>query len=126
MSDQVVIRNGYKRSVSLAAVAATHEHYCDGAATALIQVHSSASATGARFSAEGRLVDDGPWVLCHIMPTNDMTPATPITETVVFSTVPIFGWRVDIQGFSSFRVRVTALTSGSFVINTKLSMHTYP
>ena len=114
-----------KRSASLAAVAATHEHYCSGAASALVQVITS-TAVGARFSFEGRTSDDAPWILLHVMPSQDLTPATPITETVAFTGIPVMGWRVDLQGCTTFRVRVTVLVSGAFVLQSKLCEQGYP
>ena len=114
-----------KRSASLAAVAATHEHHCDGGGTALVQVISS-TAVGAKFSAEGRTSDDAPWILLHVMPTQDLTPVTPITETAAFTGVPAMGWRVDLQGCSCFRLRVTVLVSGAFVLQSKVSEQGYP
>jgi hypothetical protein len=59
------------------------------------------------------------------MTTNDTTPSTPLAITAAFSGIPSFGWRTDLQGISTLRVRVSAITSGAITVNTKLSRHFY-
>ena len=59
------------------------------------------------------------------MPTNDLSPGTPIAITPAISTLPTNGWRVDTQGFITVRLRVSAWTAGSVVVESRLSDKLY-
>ena len=115
----------YSRSVSLAAVNAAHTVAVGDAACVLFAVRSVTGASGITFVAEGQLSDDGPWVTAHLMPTPDLTPSTPIAVTPAISTLPTNAWRVDTQGFSTVRFRMSARTGGSVVVESRLSNKAY-
>ncbi len=110
----------YSRSAELNAVSAAHTVYTADAASAVVCVHSVNAANGITLVAEGQISDDGPWLLMHLMPTNDVTPTLPIAVTPAISTLPTHGWRVDLQGLVNLRVRVSARTGGGVVVATKL------
>lgn len=115
----------YSKSASLAAVNDAHTVTVGDAACVLFSVFSVASANGITFVAEGQLSDDGPWLTAHLMPTPDLTPGTPIAVTPAISTLPTTGWRVDTQGFSTIRFRMSARVAGAVVVESRLSNKSY-
>ena len=125
MSEWIVDNRGVAKSGTLSAVGHEMVMACDGGANATFQVFSQASAVGCQLGADIRTSDDAPWVTCHLSPTNDLTPTSPIAQTAAFTGMPANGWRVDLQGATSFRIKVNALTSGSLVVQAKLSEEGY-
>lgn len=115
----------YSLSASLAAVNDAHTVVVGDAACVLFAIDSVASASGITFVAEGQLSDTGPWVTAHLMPTPDLTPTSPLAVTPAISTLPTTAWRVDTQGFSSVRFRMSARTGGSVVVAARLSNKAY-
>lgn len=121
----MAIRKPYSRSASLAAINAAHTVVPGDCASMTFGVFSVNAAVGAQLVAEGRLSDASPWLALHLMPTNDLTPGSPIAQTPSITTLPTNGWRVDTQGMAEVRVRLSALTTGSLVVETRLSQQAY-
>lgn len=118
-------RKPYSRSASLAAVNDAHTVAVGDSACVMFSIHSVASASGITFVGEGQCSDDGPWITAHLMPTPDLTPNTPIAVTPAISTLPTNAWRVDVQGFSTVRFRMSARTGGAVVVASRLSDKAY-
>lgn len=123
-SDSYSYRRRYSKSASLGALNAAHTVVVGDAASAVVCVHS-VNAANLVLSVQGRISDDGPWLAMHMMPTNDLTPGTPIATTPAITTLPTQGWRVDLQGFSQFQVIVSSYTAGSVVVATSLCEEAY-
>jgi hypothetical protein len=121
----MAVRKPYSRSASLAAINAAHTVVPGDCASMTFGVFSVNATVGAQLVAEGRLSDASPWLALHLMPTNDLTPGSPIAQTPVITTLPTNGWRVDTQGMAEVRVRLSALTTGSLVVETRLSQQPY-
>lgn len=85
----------------------------------------SVNAANMQLVAEGQLSDNGPWLLLDVRPTNDTAPTTPLAQTPAITTLPTNGWRANVQGMSKARVRVSAYTAGSLVVETRLSDKVY-
>lgn len=117
--------HAYSVSAALGAVNDAHTVIVGDAACVLFAVNSVASASGITFVAEGQLSDGGPWLTAHLMPTLDLTPGTPLAVTPAISTLPTTGWRVDAQGFSKVRFRMSARVGGSVTVAARLSNKTY-
>lgn len=118
-------RRPYSKSISLAAVSEALTVVVGDSACVMFSIHSVAAASGITFVAEGQLSDDGPWLTAHLMPTPDLTPGTPIAVTPAISALPTSGWRVDVQGFSSVRFRMSARVGGAVVVAARLSDKAY-
>ena len=125
MSEWIVDNRGVAKSGTLSAVGHEMVMPCDGGANATFQVFSQASVVGCQLGADIRTSDDAPWITVHLAPTNDLTPTSPIAQTAAFTGMPVNGWRIDLQGASSFRIKVNALVSGSLVVQAKLSEEGY-
>ena len=121
----IAVRKPYAKSASLGAVNAAHTVTVGDAASLTFGVFSVNAASGIQLVAEGQLSDNGPWLAMHLMPTNDLTPGTPIAATPAISALPTNGWRVDTQGFATVRVKVSAWTAGSVVVESRLSDKIY-
>lgn len=123
----MAVRKPYSRSASLAAINAAHTVVPGDCASMTFGVFSVNAAVGAQLVAEGRLSDASPWLALHLMLTNDLSPirGSPIAQTPVITTLPTNGWRVDTQGMAEVRVRLSALTTGSLVVETRLSEQAY-
>lgn len=121
----MAVRKPYSRSASLAAINAAHTVVPGDCASMTFGVFSVNATVGAQLVAEGRLSDASPWLALHLMPTNDLSPGSPIAQTPVITTLPTNGWRVDTQGMAEVRVRLSALTTGSLVVEIRLSEQAY-
>lgn len=121
----IAVRRPYAKSASLSAVNAAHTVAVADAASIMFGVFSVASPNGITLVAEGRMSDSSPWLAAHLIPTNDLTPSTPLSVTPAISALPTNGWRVATQGFSEVRLRVSAVTNGSLVLESRLSDKAY-
>jgi len=110
------VRRPYARSASLNALNAAHQVEVGDTASLVFGVFSSVAPTGIQLIAEGRLSDTSPWLGLNMRP---------ITQTAAINAQPTNGWRVSTAGFSTVRVRVAAITSGSVVVETRLSDKIY-
>jgi hypothetical protein len=119
------VRRPYARSASLNALNAAHQVEVGDTASLVFGVFSAVAPTGIQLIAEGRLSDTSPWLGLNMRPTNDVTSTAPITQTAAINAQPTNGWRVSTAGFSTVRVRVAAITSGSVVVETRLSDKIY-
>lgn len=121
----IAVRKPYYKSGSLGALNANYTVTVADAASMVFGAFSASSPTGIQLVAEGRMSDTSPWLAMHLMPTDDLTPGTPIANTGDIPAVAVRGWRVDTQGFASVRVRLAAWTSGSIVLEARLSDKAY-
>jgi hypothetical protein len=107
---------------SLAAVNAATTVDCEGAASALVQVLSATSLTGCTLVFEGRMSGGStPWIVLNAVATNGTSKTTAIAVTPTLTGVPTNGWIVSLHGCVEFRVRVSAITTGSLTVGIRIT-----
>jgi hypothetical protein len=114
----IAVRKPYYRSPALAAVNNALTINVQDAAHLTFTVFSGSAATGITLVAEGQLSDTGPWVLLNMRQTD---AASSISVTAALSGQNAHGWRVNTAGLLNVRMRVTAVTTGSIILEARLS-----